>query len=194
MTQENVKSWGYSFAVGNILLPFSILLASAFYAGRFGQTCRQEPAQNSLEVGLATHNVPVYNTPGNTISPDDTILSLEERPFSCNAQMAFEQITRLHKRVSDLALRRERGEANRVRIANLERKYTQAKSAEGAYRACMQSMMPELLEKWDRILKENKVPDSMWTDRSEAKIQGIDLNTLMNTAAALEERTSSLGV
>ena len=109
--------------------------------------------------------------------------------FSCNAEGALENLAKLHTRRIHLEERRQQGEANRARTANIERKTGEAISVERAMRSCMESVIPEVLHAWDDQLQRNKNLGQRWwtnTIESELKEFGIDLQSLERAAEDLE--------
>mmetsp|Transcript_5393 Transcript_5393/g.17062 ORF Transcript_5393/g.17062 Transcript_5393/m.17062 type:complete len:216 (+) Transcript_5393:599-1246(+) len=109
--------------------------------------------------------------------------------FSCNVEGALENLAKLHTRRVNLEKKRKRGEANRARTANLERKTGEAISAERAMRSCMESVIPEVLHAWDAQLPRNqKLGQTWWTDTKESDLKesGINIRTLERTAEDLE--------
>ncbi|CAL6335073.1 unnamed protein product [Bathycoccus prasinos] len=83
--------------------------------------------------------------------------ALAEHQFSCNAVKAFEELTLLHRRRKELEDRNRKGEANLARKATVARKFTAASAAEGAFRKCTNTMMPELLSLWDAKLERGEL-------------------------------------
>lgn len=122
--------------------------------------------------------------------PDQTSLSNEfsffsNRPFSCNAQLAFEELSQLHERRLKLAAHAARGDANRARTATIERKAGTAMSAENSFRSCVSNMMPELLNFWEEKNKEGLLKNH-WDEKKEIENDGITVEELQQTAAELE--------
>ncbi|CAL6339270.1 unnamed protein product [Bathycoccus prasinos] len=66
------------------------------------------------------------------------------------------------------------------------RKAGQAHASESAYRDCVKSMMPELLELWDEKLNHGQVNMRGWSDKNEKQVNGITLQELNNMADNLE--------
>ena len=109
--------------------------------------------------------------------------------FSCNAVGALENLARLHERRAFLEKRRQRGEANRVRTANLERKTSNAISEENSMRSCLESVVPGVLHAWDdQLTKNKKIGHSWWTAAQESEMNesGITLKSLERSADDLE--------
>lgn len=108
--------------------------------------------------------------------------ALAEHQFSCNAVKAFEELTLLHRKRKELEDRNRKGEANLARKATVARKFTAASAAEGAFRKCTNSMMPELLSLWDAKLERGELDIHGWNDSKENQIGGITFATLEATA------------
>lgn len=113
-------------------------------------------------------------------------LDFSKSQFACNSQAAYEELTRLHFKRIQLETHNKRGDANRDRTSTILRKYQSASSAESSFRSCMNSMIPELLDKWDEDLKGGKVSLRKWSQSDEVKINGITLQTLEETANAID--------
>ena len=113
--------------------------------------------------------------------------SMSSQAYVCDSRSAYSALTRLHKRNIDLQ-KKKGAQANRDRTATIERKAHQASAAETAFRTCVKEMMPQLLEKWDGDLAQNRIrfKHEGWDDRVEKKIGGISLEVLRQTAEELE--------
>lgn len=113
-------------------------------------------------------------------------LELSKNQFACNSLKAFEELTRLHRRAENLREHEKRGEANRDRYATIRRKATAASSAESAFRKCVSSFMPELLNLWDEKFKLGQIDFRAWNDAKEKDVDGISLQTLEKTAEYMD--------
>ena len=86
-----------------------------------------------------------------------------------------------------LEKRNKRGEANRIRIANLARKTAQARSAENAMRSCIRTTVPELLADWDDRLSKNQKFGTRWSsEHTNSANNEITTQELEQTAIAFE--------
>ena len=129
----------------------------------------------------------MYSESSKDFRSGNSIQNLEEissKPFSCDARGAFDELTSLYKHRIDLQARHKRGEANRARTATITRKTQQAEAAEGAFRICVQKMVPELLGIWDDMLKKNQL-DLRNSNKFYDK-DGITMEVLKKTADMLE--------
>jgi len=121
---------------------------------------------------------------------EDPLNDIVSDKFSCNARSAYEELTRLHFRRVNLDEHRKKGDANRARIATIQRKATAADAAEGAFRSCVNLVLPELLTEWDEKLAKKAITSrKTWDDRAEESHHGITLDVLKETADAIEETT-----
>ena len=118
--------------------------------------------------------------------PDDSIYPFSSHQCAFNSGHVYSQLTQLHERSMDLQNRKRTGEANRARTATINRKAGQALSAEHAFRRCMQGMMPELLDRWDRDKEQHLLTYRGWSDEKKTSIGDITLSELMETAESLE--------
>ncbi len=118
-------------------------------------------------------------------SADEELFILSEKKFACNAQSAFEELSRLHRKRNKLHEHELRGDANRARSQTIDRKANAAEAAETAFRTCIGVMMPELLEFWDDKKKRNQI-HSKWDDSRENAIDGVTFDTLEQTAEELD--------
>jgi hypothetical protein len=116
----------------------------------------------------------------------DKLSQLSSLKFACNTRIAFEHLSELHTKRTGLEEHRQRGDANRARIATIERKAAAAAAAEGAFRSCLNGMMPELLAYWDEQSRKNQISKRQWGERDEASRGGITFDDLQRTAAELE--------
>jgi len=128
-----------------------------------------------------------YLNNGKNIAIGAKLESFSELEYSCNSVGAFEQLTNLHKRAKDLNEHNKRGEANRSRQATVSRKANAARAAEQAFRKCVSTMMPELLNFWDDSLKKGEVNFRAWDEASEQKSNGITQEVLEKTADFINE-------
>lgn len=115
--------------------------------------------------------------------------SFSEHQYACNTRGAYEELTNLHKRSKDLDEHKKRGEANRSRQATIVRKADAARAAEHAFRECVSTMMPELLNFWDESLKKGDLNFHTW---SEEKNNGITLALLEDTADTIDKELKEL--
>jgi len=121
-----------------------------------------------------------------TLGTNAQIIELSKNQFACNSFEAFEELTRLHMRAENLHEHEKRGEANRDRLATVRRKASAASSAESAFRKCVSSMMPELLNLWDEKFKLGQIDFKAWNDAKEKAVDGISLQTLEETAKSMD--------
>ena len=115
-------------------------------------------------------------------SLDDALTTLSGREFACNSQLAFDQLSHLHAKRLKLDDHAKRGDANRDRIATIERKASSARASETAFRSCMSMMMPELLDYWDNNHDSHKSKN--WNEGKEKHLggEGISFQILEQTA------------
>ncbi|CAL6334334.1 unnamed protein product [Bathycoccus prasinos] len=138
--------------------------------------------------------IKISNATGNSRKTDiglrsiqDEVYSMSSQAYACDSSSAYSALTRLRKR--NIELQKKKGaQANRDRTATVERKAHQASAAETAFRTCVKEMMPQLLEKWDSDLAQNRIrfKHEGWDDRVEKKIGGISMEVLRQTAEELE--------
>lgn len=128
-----------------------------------------------------------YLNTGKNIRRGAKLESFSALEYSCNSGAAFEQLTNLHKTAKDLNEHNKRGEANLSRQATVSRKANAARAAEQAFRKCVSTMMPELLNFWDDSLKKGEVDFRAWNEVSEEKINGITQAILEKTADFINE-------
>lgn len=134
----------------------------------------------------------IVKTPPETISNvslkrkiSDTNTRLQKfsaNKFSCNSVQAYEELTNLHKIAHSLTEHKRKGEANNARRATIARKAASAQSAEQAFRKCVNSMMPEVLQLWDDKFKRGQIDFNSWDDSKERANDGITLQVLEETA------------
>lgn len=117
---------------------------------------------------------------------DNSLYSFSAREFACDTGRAYSELTRLHKRKIELRARQEAGEANRARIATINRKAGEASAAESSFRSCIEGMIPELLERWDHDNANNKLDYNSWNESKEKGIEGITMDVLLQTAKEIE--------
>jgi len=117
---------------------------------------------------------------------DNSLYSFSAREFACDTRRAYNELTRLHKRKIELRARQEAGEANRARIATINRKADEASAAESSFRSCIEGMIPELLERWDHDSANNKLNYNTWDESKEKSIEGITMDVLLQTAKEIE--------
>ena len=116
----------------------------------------------------------------------DKFDSLASNSFSCNNRAAYDELTVLHARRVELEKHHARSEANRDRIAVIQRKAGQAESAERAFRSCVGKMVPELLKMWDEDLGKNqlRIREKLMNRKNEQ--DGVSLAVLEETADMLD--------
>lgn len=143
-----------------------------------------EHHSGTFATGTPPGNVSYVNTNlAPAVSYTNAMLQELSAPgFSCNSAQAYEELTNLHKRAHSLTEHKKNGEANRARIATIERKAVAAQAAENAFRKCVNSMMPEVLQLWDDQFKHGQINFKAWDDSSEKAIDGITLQVLEETA------------
>ena len=112
--------------------------------------------------------------------------NLAKKAFSCNDRAAYDELTQLYVRRTELEKHRAKGEANRDRIATINRKTIQAESSEQAFRTCLKKMVPELLIMWDDDLREGKLRFKDILANSRYDENGINLKILEETADELD--------
>ena len=173
----------YLQAVINLALCLSCL-AGGFLLGKRGAV----PC-NSIE--NVEHNYIIKDSPVDKdvglVEKATDLSSMSSQSFACNTRRAFDELTRLHRRSSELESRQRRGEANRARTATIVRKTGQARAAEASFRSCVKDMMPELLERWESDLKSNKLNFRKWDEFSEQLVDGVTLEDLQKTAGDLDQ-------
>ena len=113
-------------------------------------------------------------------------MELSKNQFACNSLEAFEELTRLHWKAENLHEHEKRGEANRDRYATIRRKAAAASTAESAFRKCVSSFMPELLNLWDKKLKLGHIDFRAWNGAKEKAVDGISFQTLEETAKSMD--------
>ena len=160
---------------------FSIALSFilGLYVGKSVESCNEAPSSSYK----------ILNSRETLVDPApvaDKLSQLSSLKFACNTQIAFEHLSELHIKRISLEEHRQRGDANRARIATIERKAAAAAAAEGAYRSCLNGMMPELLEHWDEQNRKNQISKGQWGERDEVSIGGITFDDLQRSAAELE--------
>jgi len=133
-----------------------------------------EPSQNQLQVSEL-----------NTV---DVLTDIAANPFSCNSRAAYEQLTRLYSRRISLEARKQKGEANRDRIAVIARKTHEAEATEGAFRKCIQITIPGLLKLWEEDLAKNLIRAGRKTlnDELDKSEYGLNMDVLEEVADAME--------
>jgi hypothetical protein len=115
---------------------------------------------------------------------EEGLQDIMSQPFACNVRASLEQLSKLHLRRVNLEKRRERGEANLDRTANIIRKTGQAEASEASFRKCLQTTIPEALKVWDERAKHN----IFGFDATKYEGFGnIDIEVLENTADMLDE-------
>lgn len=124
-------------------------------------------------------------SPGSQLT--DVFFLLSNKKFSCNAQHAYEHLSKLHGKRDKLYKHKGRGDANRARIQTIDRKASAAEAAELAFRSCIGVMMPELLELWDDKNKRNQMHSKLWDDSKEEAIAGVTFDVLKRTAEELDQ-------
>ena len=122
---------------------------------------------------------------------DDELLQMSQKAFACNAQKAMEDLTTLHHSTEAMTASHNKNKQDRVRFASFGVKLMRAQEEEKAFRFCVKTMMPDLLEYWDRKAKEGKLPT--WTEANEKrKAKGADVtpgitnDVLVQTAMELD--------
>ena len=118
-------------------------------------------------------------------SASDSVYSLAAQKFACNPGIAYDELTRLHKKAYDLQASKSK-QSNRDRTATIVRKAGQAVAAESSFRNCVAAMMPELLELWKKNLKDDKISYTAWGEHREKGIDGITQEVLEEAAEALD--------
>lgn len=174
--------------------PYTVLIASVFcfLLGLFVGD-RAPPSKHLPQAPELTENFQEdlsLTQTGDHLAQDylDNIVS---NKFSCNARSAYEELTRLHFRRASLDEHSDKGEANRARLATIQRKANAAGAAEGAFRSCLQLVVPDLLTEWEENLaKKSLTRKSTWDEKAEGSHHGITLDVLKNTADALDESLS----
>lgn len=121
-----------------------------------------------------------------TLDTNVRAIALSKNQFACNSLEAFEELTRLHRKAENLREHEKRGEANRDRLATVRRKAIVASSTESAFRKCLSSMMPDLLNLWDEKFKLGQIDFRAWNDAKERAMDGISLQTLEETAKSMD--------
>jgi len=116
----------------------------------------------------------------------DKVFSFSEKEFACNAQLAFEELSRLHAKRLNLDAHSKRGDANRDRTATITRKAVAADAAENAFRGCLNRMMPELLKFWDEKNSKGQLKRH-WDEEKERNIVGITFEVMEQSALELED-------
>jgi hypothetical protein len=160
---------------------FSICIVSFGIGFLFGErnsafldevaSCKYAPFERSEESALTA----------------DKLMVMSAHQFSCNTELAYEELTKLHQTSARLKEHVKRGEANRDRTQTIIRKSLGAQKSEQSYRSCLEKMMPELLVVWDDDLKSGKLrKGNKWDDTKEETIGGITFKTLEETADAIE--------
>ena len=133
---------------------------------------------------------PIYSTVSDPQSESSKgYMELEElssKPFSCNPRGAYEELTRLHSKREQLEKRQKGGESNRARTATIIRKAQEAQAAEGAFRSCVRSTLPELLMIWDEDLRTNSVKLKDASFNRFLDKDGVNLDVLQETADMLD--------
>lgn len=174
------------------LQSFSILVAGIFLGYLLSKqlvstTCNmtelsdQESFSKSDTQNHYIDNLDMHNTEKESIL--DTFSS---HRMLCNARGAYEELTKLYRRSKDLNEHKKRGEANLSRQATISRKANGARAAEHAFRECVHTMMPNLLNLWDESLKKGEINFRGWNDAREEKNDGVTLALLEDTADLIE--------
>ena len=114
-------------------------------------------------------------------SLNDILTTLSGREFACNSQLAFDQLSHLHAKRLKLDDHAKRGDANRDRIATIERKASSARASETAFPQLHgMIMMPELLDYWDNNHDSHKSKN--WNEGKEKHLGGEE-NKFPDTGA-----------
>ena len=158
--------------------------------GHYSVFCPNLPSASSLPIFPKSNIEPTYSTTSDSQSRSSKgFMELEElssKPFSCNTRSAYEELTRLHSRREQLEQREKRGESNRARTATIIRKAQEAQAAEGAFRSCVRSTLPELLMIWDEDLRTNSVKLKDASFNRFLDKDGVNLDVLQETADMLD--------
>ncbi len=125
------------------------------------------------------------------VATQELLFSLAGQEFACDPLRAYEELSRLRKKATDLSLA-ENKQANNARNAVVARKSAQAAAAQVAFRTCVDLMMPELLQKWDKDFKEHRVSFRGWSEKRETDMGGITKETLEETADMLDKNYEPL--
>lgn len=167
-----------------------LLFYVGFFVGRKGKDLCELSAESEvfeMRSDIAKGKEANEDIFGSADNVESKALKLTSKEFSCNFVGALEELAKLHTRRVALEKHSNRGEANRVRIANMERKLGQARSAESAMRKCVKTTVPELLADWDERLKKNPKYGSRWNaENSELLSYGLTIQELEKAAAALD--------
>ena len=176
-----------------LLSTYTCFLVVGFCAGYSFSHVWKEPTR---ELKSCLSSEPMYlqkeNHDGTSskewaVGNDQSLESLSARQYSCNSLAAFEKLTHLHHQTIYLEDRQKRGESNRARTATIIRKAGQARAAESAYRDCVSSMMPELLDLWDEKAKHGQVNTGGWSEKNEKEVtNGITMKELNSMADMLD--------
>jgi len=137
---------------------------------------------SSLTIEMPPETISSANLMSEISDTNTQLQDLSANQFSCNSAQAFEELTNLHKLAHSLAEHRKKGEANNARRATIERKATSAQAAENAFRKCVNSMMPEVLQLWDDKFKHGQIRFNAWDESKERANDGITLQVLEETA------------
>ena len=165
------------------------------YASKFATLYKLNSSScpDNYNYNLETSNSSVLEREKTEVSTENKFsefLGFSKFKFACNSQTAYEELTRLYLKRQQLEEHNSRGEANRDRKATILRKTQQARSAEGSFKLCVKSMLPELLTKWEDDLKKGLLRrNTQWSDRAEEEIGGITLKTLEETTILLDKST-----
>lgn len=171
---------------------FSLLLfCTGYFIGiqskdfcEFSPNLKENLQLDSNVSNLKVHGEDIF---GNMDNLQSKALKFTSKEFSCNFLGALEYLAQLHTGRMALEKHSKRGEANRIRVANLERKLGQARSAESAMRKCVKITVPELLAYWDESLKKNPNLGKRWiTEREEVLNSGITIQELEKMAEELD--------
>lgn len=178
----NDQSNPYAFLIVSVLC----FLLGLFVSDRAFSCLKQLPQVPELTESFPEEDSSLTQI-DNQVEQDylDDIVS---NKFSCNARSAYEELTRLHFRRVSLDEHRKKGEANRARTATIQRKATAIDAAEGAFRRCLQLVVPDLLTEWEEKLAKKLVTATrIWDEKAEEKHHGITLDVLEETADALDQ-------
>lgn len=172
---------GYAYAA----LRYCAYVLVGFFFGYLMRTSPHSSDPLGSGVSLSQKQV-VCSTSENVIDYNlDRIDSLSKDPFSCNTRGAYDELTRFYTHRIKLEERMKMGEANRARTATISRKTAQSESAEQAFRTCVKTVMPQVLDLWDKDLRNKNLRIKHILTNYKYDNAGINLSALEKTADEL---------